>query len=192
MKRSGEFAIIVDGDLYVGLLQTSHAEALFRLQEHNRPRLEVWMPFMDSLRSSIEDVSRFIRAGLERFGSERGLSAGIWSQGELAGWIGLRVHEDGYGTLGYWIGGECEGKGLATKAVLAVVAYAFDALRLARIEIRCQPTNTRSIAVAERAGFMREGLLRDAICIRGLLQDLVLFARVARAGRHFASDASSP
>src|SRR5215831_873583 len=184
MKASGEFAIIIDGDLYVGLLQALHAEALFRLQEHNRPRLEAWMPFMDSLRS-VEDVSRFIRAGLERFGSERGLSAGIWWQGELAGWIGMRVHEDGYGTLGYWIGGEHEGKGLATRAVLSLVAYAFDVLKLARIEIRCEPTNTRSIAVAERAGFMREGLLRDAICIRGLPQDLVLFARVARAGRLF-------
>jgi ribosomal-protein-serine acetyltransferase len=190
MKASGEFAIVIDGDLYVGLLQTSHAEALFRLQEHNRPRLEAWMPFMDSLRS-VEDVSRFIRAGLERFGSERGLSAGIWWQGELAGWIGMRVHEDGYGTLGYWIGGEYEGKGLATKAVLSLVAYAFDVLKLARIEIRCEPANTRSIAVAERAGFRREGLLRDAICVRGVLQDLVLFARVARVGRDVMSDASS-
>ena len=190
MKASGEFAIVIDGDLYVGLLQTSHAEALFRLQEHNRPRLEAWMPFMDSLRS-VEDVSRFIRAGLERFGSERGLSAGIWWQGELAGWIGMRVHEDGYGTLGYWIGGEYEGKGLATKAVLSLVAYAFDVLKLARIEIRCEPANTRSIAVAERAGFRREGLLRDAICVRGVLLDLVLFARVARVGRDVMSDASS-
>jgi ribosomal-protein-serine acetyltransferase len=177
MKASGKFAIVVDGDLQVGLLQTSHAEALFRLQEHNRGRLEARMPFMDSLRS-VEDVSRFIRGGLERFGSERGLSAGIWWRDELAGWIGMRVHEDGYGTLGYWIGSEYEGKGLATKAVMALAAYAFDVLKLARIEIRCEPTNIRSIAVAERAGFMREGLLRDAISIRGLLEDLVLLARV--------------
>src|SRR5438067_2243428 len=119
MKATGEFAIVVDGDLHVGLLQTSHAEALFRLQEDNRERLEIFMPFMDSLRS-VEDVSRFVRAGLERFGSERGFSAGIWWRGELAGWIGMRVHDDGYGSLGYWVSADHEGKGLATKAVRAL------------------------------------------------------------------------
>ncbi len=171
------FALTADDDVRVGLLQSSHADALFQLQERNRDRLERWIPFMDSLRS-VEDVRQFIRAGLERFGHERGLSAGIWWQEELAGWIGMRVHEDGYGSLGYWISKEREGRGLVARAVSQLTGYSFEVLKLPRLEIRCESENTPSIAVAERAGFVREGLLHDAIKIHGVLRDLVLYARV--------------
>jgi ribosomal-protein-serine acetyltransferase len=172
------FTLLADEDLRVGLLQSSHAEPLFTLMEQNRERLEPRIPFLDSQRS-VEDVRRFIHAGLERFGAERGFSAGIWLRGELTGWIGMRVHEDGYGTLGYWIDGRHEGKGLATRAVSVAVAYAFEILGLPRIEIRCEPDNAPSIGVAERCGFVREGLLHDAIRICGNARDLVLYARLA-------------
>jgi ribosomal-protein-serine acetyltransferase len=52
-------------------------------------------------------------------------------------------------------------------------------LRLPRLEIRCEPENPRSIAVAERCGFVREGLLRHAAVISGRPRDAVLYARIA-------------
>ena len=173
------FAIPGGGEVRIALLQTRNAEELFRLEQRNWERLAPWMPFIAAGRS-LQDVQAFIRAGLERFGSERGLSAGIWCGDELAGWAGMRVHEDGYATLGYWVDSGFEGKGLATKAVEVLTGYVFDVLRLDRVEIRCEPGNARSIAVAERAGFVREGLLRDAIRAGGELQDLVLYARLRR------------
>ena len=66
----------------------------------------------------------------------------------------------GGGEVGYWLLREARGRGLATRAVRLVSAYAFDRLRLERLELFTLPGNAASERVAERAGFRREGLLR--------------------------------
>ena len=79
-------------------------------------------------------------------------------------------------TIGYWMGAPYAGHGYMTRALAAGVAYAFAHLRLHRLEAACLPTNARSIALLERAGFRREGLARAYLRIAGAWQDHVLFA----------------
>ncbi len=80
--------------------------------------------------------------------------------------------------LGYWLGAQYTGRGLMTEAVCAAATFAFDRLRLHRIEAACLPHNAASIAVLERAGFTREGLARRYLKIDGVWQDHLLFARL--------------
>ncbi|TIM75611.1 MAG: GNAT family N-acetyltransferase, partial [Mesorhizobium sp.] len=70
------------------------------------------------------------------------------------------------------------GRGLMTDAVKVVTRFAFDTLRLHRIEAACIPDNARSIRVLEKAGFRREGLLRSYLRINGIWQDHYLYARI--------------
>lgn len=86
--------------------------------------------------------------------------------------------------IGYWIGERYAGRGLMVEAVGLICAYAFDRLRLHRIEAACIPDNTRSVRVLEKAGFTREGLLRSYLRINGIWQDHYLYALIAedRAG----------
>lgn len=63
--------------------------------------------------------------------------------------------------IGYWLRTRYEGRGLMTEAVAALVDLAFDTLRMRRVEIRCDPRNRRSAAIAERLGFVLEGVLRN-------------------------------
>jgi ribosomal-protein-alanine N-acetyltransferase len=65
------------------------------------------------------------------------------------------------GEVGYWLLRAARGRGLATRAVRLVCAYAFDRLGLERLELLTLPGNAASERVAERAGFRREGLLRE-------------------------------
>jgi ribosomal-protein-alanine N-acetyltransferase len=65
------------------------------------------------------------------------------------------------GEVGYWLLREARGRGLATRAVRLVCAYAFERLRLERLELFTLPGNAASERVAERAGFQREGVLRS-------------------------------
>lgn len=82
------------------------------------------------------------------------------------------------GTLGYWIGQPMAGQGLATAAVRAMVAYAFDDLNLHRVEAACVPTNLASRRVLEKSGFELEGQARAYLKINGGWADHLLFGCV--------------
>ena len=83
------------------------------------------------------------------------------------------------GHIGYWMGEPHAGKGLMQDAVLTLVDYAFNTLRLHRLEAACIPGNERSIRVLEKTGFRREGLLKSYLKINGEWQDHLLFARIS-------------
>jgi ribosomal-protein-alanine N-acetyltransferase len=82
------------------------------------------------------------------------------------------------GSLGYWMGVAHAGRGHMTAAVRAVLPFAFLTLRLHRVEAACIPSNTASVRLLEKTGFRREGFARQYLCIDGIWQDHLLFARL--------------
>ncbi len=82
------------------------------------------------------------------------------------------------GSIGYWLGMRFARRGYMTAAVKAVLPFAFETLRLHRVEAACIPTNTASIRLLEGCGFLREGYARQYLCINGIWQDHLLFARL--------------
>ena len=82
------------------------------------------------------------------------------------------------GNLGYWMGAAYAGKGYMTGAVAAVLPFAFGTLRLHRVEAACIPANVASIRLLEKTGFRREGFARQYLCIDGVWQDHLLYARL--------------
>jgi [ribosomal protein S5]-alanine N-acetyltransferase len=82
------------------------------------------------------------------------------------------------GSLGYWIGAAYARKGHMTAAVRAVVPFAFATLKLHRVEAACIPSNVASIGLLEKTGFQREGLARQYLCIDGVWQDHLLYAKL--------------
>jgi ribosomal-protein-alanine N-acetyltransferase len=79
-------------------------------------------------------------------------------------------------SIGYWIGAPYAGRGLMTDAVRAVAPFAFNHLRLHRLEAACLPNNAASRRVLEKAGFRLEGLARQFLKIDGRWQDHNLYA----------------
>ena len=62
--------------------------------------------------------------------------------------------------IGYFADIEQVGNGYVTEAVSALVKELFEAAEIHRIQIETDDSNIRSIGVAERCGFLREGHLR--------------------------------
>ena len=82
--------------------------------------------------------------------------------------------------IGYWCASNKVGHGYITEAVLALTEFAWS-LGFVRVEIRCDAKNLRSRAVAERAGFALEGVLKNVSRTpQGVLQDICVFAQVPR------------
>jgi ribosomal-protein-alanine N-acetyltransferase len=73
--------------------------------------------------------------------------------------------------LGYYVGEPYSGKGYMTEAIQLMLRYAFEHLRLHRLEANIQPENAASIALVRRAGFRCEGYSRRYVKISGRWRD---------------------
>jgi len=85
--------------------------------------------------------------------------------------------------LGYYVGAEYAGRGYIKEAIELVLKYAFESLRLHRLEANIQPGNLASIAIVKRAGFVREGYSRRYLKICGRWRDHERWAIIAEDWR---------
>jgi RimJ/RimL family protein N-acetyltransferase len=121
------------------------------------PEIQHWIPVIPRPYTK-RDAEAFVTGAL-------GLGPyqfAIEEHGHLVGSIGMRVNDDaGTGRIGYWCARPARGRGIATRALRLLCAYAFTDVDLERLELITDPENLTSQRVAERVGFKREGLLRS-------------------------------
>lgn len=106
--------------------------------------------------------------------------------GEIVGVLNLMeivhgIFEGAY--LGYYATVPHAGEGYMREAIALLLRHAFTRLRLHRIEANIQPRNARSIALARRAGFRREGYSPRYLKVRARWRDHVRYALLAEAWR---------
>jgi RimJ/RimL family protein N-acetyltransferase len=136
---------------------------------------------------TLEESERDCRRMAARFLARENLALFFFARtaggefGRLLGGTGLHGIDWGVPRfeIGYWCRSTEVGRGYVTEAVRAVARFAFDALRARRVEVRMAKDNLRSRAVAERAGFTFEGVLRaDSLDPQGRPRDTAVYARV--------------
>ena len=81
--------------------------------------------------------------------------------------------------VGYWLGESVWGRGIATAALNGSTSYAIAAYGLWRVFAVPFSENAASIRVLEKAGFVREGLMRRSAVKDGRILDQVLYAFIA-------------
>jgi ribosomal-protein-alanine N-acetyltransferase len=81
--------------------------------------------------------------------------------------------------VGYWIDEAAAGRGYIPEGVVLMLRYAFDELRLHRIEAAIVPRNAPSRRVADKLGLRDEGVARRLLQIRGVYEDHVRYAITA-------------
>jgi ribosomal-protein-alanine N-acetyltransferase len=103
--------------------------------------------------------------------------------GEFGGTLEVRLvsREARCVELGYTTAPHLRGRGLMTAVVRMVTEFLFD-YRVHRVQIKANPANRASCAVAVNAGFRHEGTARDAEMLHGRFNDLDTFARLATDG----------
>lgn len=99
--------------------------------------------------------------------------------GEVAGGIGLELKADVFrksAEIGYWVGERFWGRGIATEAVRAVTSWGLTTLDLKRIYAGVFSWNPASMKVLEKAGYVREATLHNAIYKEGEVLDEIVYA----------------
>jgi ribosomal-protein-alanine N-acetyltransferase len=153
------------------------------LRATSRTFLEPWEPVWPSDDLEKASFRRRIRRYMQEIREDLAYPFFVFrtSDGALAGGLTLGHVRRGVtqsATLGYWVGKPFAGQGIMSAAVGAALGFAFDHLRLHRIEAACLPTNSASIRLLEKTGFQREGFARRYLCINGIWQDHMLYAIV--------------
>lgn len=160
--------------------------ALFALVNESREHLFPWLPWADSAHRTLDDTIAFVARATAWWALRTSLIVGIFDRksGALLGGSGLhacRGPDIDWGIpammIGYWLGKRHEGKGYVAETVGLLTRVAFDEFAVKRLEIRCDANNARSERVMQRAGFVREGLLRnDSRTPRGEVRDTLVYA----------------
>jgi [ribosomal protein S5]-alanine N-acetyltransferase len=120
-----------------------------------------------------------------------GFGFGIFYEGRFRGEITLSSIQRGpfqNGSIGYWIDQESAGLGLVPEAVVVVLQFAFETLRLHRIEIAIIPRNRASRRVVEKLAMRTEGVAKGYLEINGAWEDHVRYAMTAEEWAHRADD----
>ena len=162
-------------------LELRDADELFSLTDRNRDYLHEWLPWLDNI-TRREDTRAFIRAAQAQASQNNGTQLAIRLEGRIVGIVGHHQIDwrNRLTSLGYWVGQEHKGRGLATSATRALVTHAFDDARLNRVEVRCAEGNRKSRAIPLRLGFRQEGVLRDAEWLYDHFVDHIVYSVLAR------------
>ena len=143
-------------------LSPKHTDALYQTIKTNADHLKQWLGWIERT-AKLADTVAFIYQTQQAEVKGRSQHFAIEVDHAFSGVISLEAIEQlsRQAQIGYWLAAEKTGKGTMTLAVNALLAHAFNELKLHKIEIRCAEKNRASRAIPERLGFRQDGFLRD-------------------------------
>lgn len=152
--------------LDIQAFEPAHAAAFVEVVRNSRDHLRPWMPFA-AHEPSVPLFEEWFEAFFARC-AEGDCTFGVWLDGVPIGGCGMHPKVGELGReVGYWIAVTHTQQGFASEALAAMCHLAFEQEGVDRVELRIEPENHASIAVAERAGFHREALLRRRMAYPG-------------------------
>ena len=145
---------------------------------------DAYVPTIGTLpgHASHEEALAWVERQRQRHSEGTGFSFAIAdaATSRCVGQMGLWTRElnKGRAQAGYGVIPRERGRRIASRALLALLNFAWAISELHRVELYIEPWNTASIHTADHAGFQREGLLRSHQEIAGVRRDMVLYAAI--------------
>lgn len=168
-------SILVDDNLLMRSWTAEDAAAHFLAVDENRAHLQPWLPWAGRTTKS-EHSAQYIQLTQALAAKSEAIHLGIFYAGRVIGGAGLHDCNASVrsASIGYWIAKDFEGRGFMRRCLSRLLDFAFDSWGLQRLELRCAKGNARSAVLAQRLGFVQEGLLRRAYSRAGVAEDLVV------------------
>jgi len=129
-----------------------------------------------------EMAEEFVRGCDISYRNHQGIVFAIEVADKFAGTIGLHGINlsDHCAEIGYWIEQSHRGKGLCTAALRSLIEFSLKFMEFRRLEAMADYNNLASQRVMERAGMVRDALLRNRVTKpNGNQIDMVLFSIVS-------------
>lgn len=153
--------ITVNKNIRLETVKLSMAPVIFETINRDREYLGKWLPFVEFTRQ-ISDTENFLQSIVNQQEIKKDEVFSIWYNGDFAGLIGFKDTDwiNHKTEIGYWIGEKMQGMGIVTACVHKLIRYAFQKLKLNRVQIKVAVGNHKSSAIPKRLGFQFEGTER--------------------------------
>ena len=172
---------LTDGFITLHPYQMGDIDSLYQAVRESIPEVSLWMNWCHP-GYSIEESRTWVEGRAERWdrGTAYDFAITKATGGQYCGGCGLSHlwFDTGLANLGYWVRTSETRKGTATAATLLLARFAFNELKLNRLEIIAAVGNMASLRVAEKAGATKEGVLRNRLVINGEPRDAVMLSLV--------------
>ena len=161
--------------------EEADAQLLLAAARESSADVHRWLPWCRP-EYALDDARGFIAAQIPAFRHGHEYEHAIVSTREghadrFLGGCGLNAirRERGIANLGYWVRTSERGRGVATRAVQLLVAWARAHTTLRRIDALVAADNAASLRVVEKAGGVRERLVPGGMKLHGVAHDVVVF-----------------
>ncbi|HEY4082785.1 MAG TPA: GNAT family N-acetyltransferase [Burkholderiaceae bacterium] len=170
-------------DLRLDPLRLEDVDPLLAFEQANRAFFEIWINARSPDYYSREGIARAIEAAERESAEDRGYQFLIREHEVLVGRINLsqlrRTHWQS-ASLGYRIGADFNGRGIAKAAVQLITQRAFGELALMRLEAHARPENLGSIGALKANGFEQFGHSKRSFQLHGQWFDMLYFEANAK------------
>ncbi len=159
----------------------SDAENAQRAIDASLKELRAFMPWAQAEPEKIEEKADRFRHFRGRFDLGQDFLYGVFLGDECVGGCGLHTRQGPtIREIGYWIATPHTKKGFASEIALGLLHVALRVDHVPRAEIRCEPANVASSAVAKKIGMKLEGTLRaNVVQPDGSVRDTLLYSAIA-------------
>lgn len=145
--------IQVDEHTTLRQLELKDAELHFDIVTKNKDYLQEFLDWPEATKT-VDDSRAFIELSRHKRARGETYSYGIFFDEEFVGHISLMHAKEGERPeIGYWVSKEYSGKGITTRAAIALTKFTFEVLGLESIVIRADVNNLGSNKVAEKTGY---------------------------------------
>ncbi len=144
-------------------LDIQHKDAYYSLVSNNKERLRESFPITVLNTNTLAKTRIYLKNLQENWLQDKGGKLGIWLNTTLIGMVMIKNIDWNIPKceLAYFVGEEFSRKGYATESIEAVVNYCFNDLSFLKVFVRVIATNTASLALAKKCGFIQEGYLKE-------------------------------
>lgn len=154
--------INVDGLVLKQISATKkHAEQIFDIFNSDVDSFKYWMEY-GVYKNAVEVLNEYKNRN-KPHGFCKSAMYGIFENGEILGEIGLGCIYTRRKTaeVGFWLKKSARGRGIINKLLPIVEELAFETYNLHKLTIWCDDENTAVKKIAEKNGYVIEGLLRE-------------------------------
>lgn len=165
---------------------------LRRIEKTDAPQIlsirgdESVMQYVDRERiKTTEEAEEWIQKVKDSLDANEGINWAITLKDEPATLIGIisfwRLIKQHYrAEAGYMLHPAYWNKGITKEALLAIIYYGFNTMKLHSIEAHINPDNMASASVLEKTGFTREAYFKENFFFRGKFIDTAIYSLLAK------------